>query len=431
MARRAHRDRISRDLVAPPPRRPREYPEIRSRARHDTNLLRWVRIQRGSWSRPGERHVLAGARIALCHEWTMSVAGSEKVASALADITKPDAVFTLAADPEVVAELFPGCDVWAPSFGLRSGVQRRWTSMLPLLHALWSSLSLERFDVVVTSSHSCVNAVRTGRRPYVVCYCHTPMRYAWAWRHELSRVPAVLRPAWPAAAAVLRGVDRAVARKVGRFIANSAFVSKRILDAYGMPSDIVHPPVDTAFFTPPTEPATQPYAMVAGRLVAYKRTDIAVRAARLAGVPLVVAGSGPLLDDLRREAAPDTVFVERASDRELRDLYRRARALIFPGVEDFGITIVEAMACGTPVVAYARGGATETVASGVSGVLVDAQTPDAFAEAIRRLPPRWDRDACRRVAVRFGPETFRRRITDILTSVEDRMVRRRAYAARG
>jgi glycosyltransferase involved in cell wall biosynthesis len=192
----------------------------------------------------------------------------------------------------------------------------------------------------------------------------------------------------------------------------------RILDAYGVSGVVVHPPVDTSFFTPPDEPINEGYAIVAGRLVAYKRPDIAIRAARLAGIPLVVAGTGPLLKDLRREAARDTTFVERVSDEELRELYRRARALVFPGIEDFGMTIVEAMACGTPVVAYADGGATESVIPGVSGVLVEAQSPEAFAEAIRRLPNRWDRDACRRVALQFSREAFRKRITEILTSIE-------------
>jgi glycosyltransferase involved in cell wall biosynthesis len=380
----------------------------------DAGPLRWVMVQESAGRR--QRSVLDGARIALCHEWTMQVAGSEKVAAAIAATVRPDAVFTLAARPSAVARVFPDCETWAPRLGLHRSVQRHWTQLLPFLHAGWASLSLERFDVVITSSHSCVNAVRTGGRPHLLSYCHTPMRYAWAWREERSRVPAPLRPVWPGVAAALRAVDRRVARKVDTFLANSEFIADRIVGAYGAQSKVVHPPVDTTFYTPNAN-GSRDYFLFAGRTVGYKRPDIALEAARLAGVPIVIAGTGPLIDELHREAPDGATFVEQPSDAELRDLYRGARALISPGVEDFGITNVEAMACGTPVVAYDGGGARDSVIPGRSGVLVREQTAEGFAHAMGELPPSWDPEACREVADRFSEDAFRQRMASVLASI--------------
>ncbi len=382
----------------------------------DATAVRWVKVQSGA-SGPHTRSVLDGARVALCHEWTMQLAGSERVASAIAEVVRPDAVFTLGAKPEIAARVFPGCEVWVPRFGLNATVQRHWQELLLLFHAAWASLTLEGFDVVITSSHSCVNAVRTGGRPHVVSYCHTPMRYAWAWQEERSRVPAPLRPIWPAAAAALRAVDRRVSRKVDTFIANSAFIAGRITYAYGAESTVVHPPVDTSFYTPPTSPAapSNDYVLFAGRTVGYKRPDIAVEAARLAGVPIVVAGSGPLIEELRPAAPEGVTFVERPSDAELRELYRGARALISPGVEDFGMTNVEAMACGTPVLAYDRGGARDSVdpgsfrgagrrtnvggvrsrVDGASDIVGRRHVPRGGGGLQRGLLPGWDRGRAR------------------------------------
>lgn len=380
---------------------------------HATRGLAWVEVDEPASERAtpsGERQRppgLEGARIALCHEWTLRPAGSEKVAAALADLLRPDAVYTLAADPAVAAQVFGGATVFAPTVGLRPGVHARWDRLLPLLHLGWRSLDLSAFDLVVTSSHSCVNAVRTGEHVRTISYCHTPMRYAWAWREELQRVPRPLRPAWPVAAWALRTVDRRVARQVDTFVANSSFVADRVHEAYGATAAVVHPPVDTGFFTPPDHDARQGYFLVTGRLVDYKRADVAVEAARRADVDLVVAGDGPARSRLEEMAGPRCRFVSAPSDEDLRDLYRGARALVFPGVEDFGITPVEAMACGTPVVCQAVGGAAESVVDGVSGRVLADQSVDGFAAALRSWPTEWSRGACRAVAEGFSHEAFR------------------------
>jgi glycosyltransferase involved in cell wall biosynthesis len=385
--------------------------------RHATRGVRWTEVAPADGAAPPRPEgLLTDRSVALCHEWTLRPAGSEKVASAIADLVHPDAVYTIASRREAAEAVFPHQSVHAPRLGQRPGVHNRWDLMLPFLHAGWSSLDLADYDVVITSAHSCVNAVHVSDATTVVSYCHTPMRYAWVWREELRRVPTPLRPAWPLAAAGLRATDRRLAGKVDRFVANSQFVAGRIRDAYGCDADVVHPPVATDFFTPPADGTRGDHFLVAGRLIGYKRPEVAVEAARLAGVPLVVAGKGWMEAELRALAGPETRFVADPTDEELRELYRGARALLFPGTEDFGITPVEAMACGTPVLAYGAGGVAESVVDGVSGRLLEERTPEAFAEAMRDWPD-WSRQACREVAEGFSARQFRRRFAAVLSTL--------------
>jgi glycosyltransferase involved in cell wall biosynthesis len=282
----------------------------------------------------------------------------------------------------------------------------------------WSHLPLGGYDAVVTSSHACVNAIQVPEGIPHISYCHTPMRYAWQWRSEIGRVPAPLRPLWPAAAGWLRLADRRWAQRVTRYIANSRHVAERIRDSYGREADVVYPPVDTTYWTPPTEDARSEVFLVAGRLVAYKRADVAIRAAGEAGVRLVVAGAGPELPDLRRIAGANVTFAIDPPRDELRELYRNARALVNPGVEDFGMTMVEAQACGTPVLALARGGAMEAVLDGVTGELYSDSDPGTLAAHLRSFEPgRFDPADIRAHAQRFDTARFDEAITEIVDEI--------------
>jgi glycosyltransferase involved in cell wall biosynthesis len=340
-------------------------------------------------------------RVALCHEWLTTYGGSEQVAQRLAHVLDATDVFTFTARPELAAELFPGRRVHVSRWGTGSA-REHWQRYLPVMPWAWSMLDLGGFDLVVTSSHACANAIRVPPGTLHVSYCHTPMRYAWRWREELGRVPPLARPAWPAAAAALRRADRSWARRVDLFIANSRHVADRIKGAYGRDALVVHPPVDTDFWTPSEDGRRDDYFLVAGRLVAYKRADVAVRAAGMARVRLVVAGDGPELPRFERMATPGVEFVRNPSRDELRELYRRARALVVPGVEDFGMTMIEAQACGTPVVARRAGGAVEAVLDGRTGLLYDGAWPEALAAALRRF----DHDGCNESAVRGHARRF-------------------------
>lgn len=371
---------------------------------------------------------MSGPRVAVCHEWVTTYGGSEQVARRLVTALGATDVFTFTARPELAEALFPGRRVHVSPLGRTAMAREHWQRLLPLMPRAWAAFDLRGFDVVVTSSHACANAVRVPHGTVHVSYTHTPMRYAWEWRQELDRVPAALRPAWPAIAAALRRQDGARARRVDRFVANSEHVAQRIRDAYGRDARVVYPPVDVSWWTPATEPRERSAFLVAGRLVAYKHVAVAIEAARLAHVPLVVAGEGPQLEQLRRVAAgADIRFVLGPSREELRELYRSARALVVPGIEDFGMTMIEAQACGTPVIARGAGGACEAVVDGETGWL----TPDGSAVTLASTLLRFDGATLDRSRIRAHAERFRtERFDTEIREVVDRALARTRRSTR-
>lgn len=345
--------------------------------------------------------------VAVCQEWVLSRSGSEQVAGRIARALGVRDVFTFAADPEVLDRVFPGRRVRTSRIGQTTFARRHLPWLLPLMAGWWRRRNLDPYDVVVTCSHAAVNAIRVRPDATHISYCCTPMRYAWMWRSELGRLPRPMRPLWPAIAAVLRRRDRRRGRRVDCFLAVSEEVARRIERFYAKDAVVVYPPVDTDFFTPNLGLAREDFFLYAGRLVAYKRPEVAVEAARRAGVRLVVAGSGPELNRVRRSAGPEVEFRVQPSNEDLRDLYRRARAVIFPGVEDFGMVLVEAQACGTPVIAYAAGGALECVRDGETGVLYADESVDGLARAILAFEPdNYDPRVLRRYALHFAAERF-------------------------
>lgn len=354
----------------------------------------------------------AGATI-VAHEWLTTAAGSDKVAAELVDVSGARAILCLSARTEVVETLGIEVPVHQSRIGRWARSGNRWHLVLPLMPLIWGSLRLAGVDTLITSSHSLVNSIpRTGRR---VCYCHTPVRYGWEWRMERGRLPRPLRPFLGPGAAILRRWDRRASRNVDVYVANSAYIADRIERAYGRSATVVHPPIDIERFPLSVEPRCDPF-LVAGRLVSYKRVDIAVRAATSADVALTVAGSGPETATLRRSAGPSVRFVDAPSDDELVELLQRARAVLHPGIEDFGMLLVEAQACGTPVIARGAGGALETVDPSVSGLLVNSDRVEEWAAAMTSFRDPGSPSARRDRAMRFATEVFRRRIREILAS---------------
>ena len=357
---------------------------------------------------------MAGARVALAHEWLSGRAGSEKTFEAMARVFPEADLYALSWDRAVPFDF--GARSPSTTFldRLPAGLRSLRALQLPLMPLAWGTASRSRYDVVVTSSHACVKGFRPGRAALHLCYCYTPARYLWLSSLDgrgVGRGAGRWAAAGPAAA--LRAWDRRAAAWVDDFAAISTAVRERVERCYGRAARVIHPPVDTDFFTPgePGEPGwRRDFALAVSRMVGYKRLDLAIDACHRARVPLVVVGSGPEERALRAHAAglgADVRFVVEPSDEELRALYRSARVLVFPAVDDFGIVAVEAQACGTPVVAVAEGGSLDTVEPGVTGTLVPAQDAALLARAVESVlasPP--PADACRRNAARFSADRF-------------------------
>lgn len=344
-------------------------------------------------------------RAAVCHEWLTTFGGADQVAARITRVLDAREVFTFAAQAGTVARLF---DRPVREIGPNSRLaQNHWQWFLPVMALAWRRLDLDSFDLVVTSAHSCVNAVRPPATTILVSYCHTPMRYAWEWKAEAARLARPVRPLLGPVAAALRRADRRWARRVDLFLANSKFVAGRIARFYGASSLVVHPPIDTAFWTPGDPSEREDYFLLSGRMVAYKRPDIVVRAAVSAKKRLVVAGSGPMMGSLQRIATPRVEFIPDPSADQLRDLYRKARGYVFAGIEDFGMSIVEAQACGAPVIAHNEGGALETVLAGATGHLINVDGVEALATALRVFDPEdLDPVEIRRHSLRFDASRF-------------------------
>jgi glycosyltransferase involved in cell wall biosynthesis len=330
----------------------------------------------------------AGRRVALVHDWLTGMRGGEKVLESLCRLFPDAPLFTLVHKRGAVSALIESRPIRTSIVQRLPGAAERYRHYLPAFPAAIELFDLDRFDLVISTSHCAAKSVVVPGRAVHVCYCHSPMRYAWdQFPHYFgaARVGALRNALLRPALAALARWDRDTAHRVDHYVANSRYVAGRIARYYNRQVSVLHPPVDTDFFSPGDAPP-EPYFLVVSALVPYKRLETAIRAAALAGVPLKIVGTGPDRDRLRTAAGSGVEFLGPVPDDVLRALYRRAQAVLLPGEEDFGIVPVEAMACGRPVIALGRGGACETVHHGVSGLLVETDTPEAFAGAMRQLP---------------------------------------------
>jgi glycosyltransferase involved in cell wall biosynthesis len=285
---------------------------------------------------------------------------------------------------------------------------------------------IEPCDLVFSMSHAVAKAARAPSGVPHICYCFTPMRYAWHMKESYfsGRFRGLRAFAVDRLMAVLRAWDRRTTNRVTYFLSNSETVRRRIQESYGRDATVLYPPVDTAFYHPGPSVRREDYYLVLSAFAPYKRVDLAVEACNRLKKRLVLIGAGQDEGRLRSMAGPTIQFLGWSSDELIRDHLRRCRALLFPGEEDFGIVPVEANACGTPVIAYARGGATETIVplgrDGATGVWFEDQTVDSLVDAMQRLelqPDRLDPAAARRQAERFDKAEHIRKLTGILERV--------------
>ncbi len=358
-------------------------------------------------------------KVVLTHDWLNGMRGGEKCLEVFCQLYPESPVYTLFREPGKISEAIASHPVRTSRVQGFPGVFRHYRYYLPFFPSAVESLRLESCDLVISTSHCVAKGVRKPEGARHLSYCFTPMRYAWALFEEYfgGRGP-LTRSILRATIERLKEWDVRTSRRVDRFVAISEHIRRRIRDCYGREADVIYPPVDTDFYTP--APVTREnFYLVVSALVPYKRVGLALAAAAKARVPVVVIGEGPERAALERSAGPGARFLGWQSDEVIRDHYRRARALLFPGEEDFGIVPVEAQACGCPVVAYAKGGALETVESGKTGVFFEAPDVEALREALRRLDTSpVDPDAARAKALGFSRERF---AGEVRTYVEDFM----------
>jgi len=356
--------------------------------------------------------------LAVAHEWMVRYAGSERVVEAILEAYPDSRLLTTLAEPDRLPPILR--HAYPSSLQLLPAATRHHEWLLPAMPMAWALRPpIDGVSAVVSSSHACAKAVRIAPGIPHLCYCHTPMRYAWDFESERDRFPPITRPAARAAMSYFRRWDRKSADNVDVFVANSSAVAQRIERFYRRRASIIHPPVDTEFFTPGGQ-RTEAFLYV-GRLVGYKRPDLVIDAFADLNEQLLVVGKGQLEARLKARATPNVSFLGEVDEHRLLDLYRSACAVVFPADEDFGITMAEAHACGTPVIGLDRGGARDIVEHGTTGWLVKAPTVRLVQEAVHRAAEtELDPVEIRRRGEQFSAARFRSEITAALETMVDR-----------
>lgn len=358
-------------------------------------------------------------RVALIHDHLTQYGGAERVLQALQAIWPDAPTYTLSYDPAALDQAFAH-KVIRTSFLERVPFGRRaFRWLLPLMPTATESYDLSEFDVVISNSSAFAKGVITAPHALHICYCHTPTRYLWSdsgsYVNEL-RAPRLVKNFLPMMLSKLRVWDQMAAQRVDKFVANSELVKRRINKYYQRPSEVIYPPVDVDKFSISSTP--KEYYLAGGRLVAYKRFDMVVDAFTKLGKPLKIFGSGPELADLKRRAGSNIEFVGRVSDSERAQLFANAIAFINPQEEDFGITPVESMAAGRPVIAYRKGGATETVIDGQTGILFDEQSWEELADTVLHFKPEnFKPEVIRQHAEKFATKVFRQKIHTLVNDL--------------
>lgn len=351
------------------------------------------------------------ARVALVHDWLNGMRGGEKVLEALLPLFPGADILTLFYEPGKVSPAIRSRNVIECSAARRfPPLRRHYRKALPLLPRLAESLPTTDYDLVLATSHCVAKGVRPPRRGHLLAYVFTPMRYVWDQFDEYLGggvfQDAALRYFRPR----MQAWDRRTGWRPDAIAADSAFVAERIARHWQRKARVIHPGIDQDFFRPGTGARGKAYLVVSA-LAPYKRIDLAIDAANRAGVPLVIIGDGPERGRLRAMAGPGIEFRGWVGDAEVRDAYRSARALLYPGVEDYGLTAVEAQACGTPVIAYAAGGARETIVAGKGGEFFPEQSSASLARVLTAFDPDKYSPPCVRSSVApFTTEHFQREL---------------------
>lgn len=353
-------------------------------------------------------------KVAIVHDWLTGMRGGEKVLEVLCELFPQADVYTLVYMPHKMSDTINRMNVITSPLQKFPGIERKYRYYLPLMPVMIERFNLTDYDLIISSSHCVAKGIRFKKGIRHICYCHTPMRYIWdMYSDYFGNASLPVRAVIKIFLKYLRNWDIRSSRRVNCFIANSKTVQERIKRIYDRDSIVIYPPVDTDRFYYKENEERSDYFLFVGAFAAYKRVDLVVDVFNESNEKLIIIGNGRGFDSIRKNARDNITFPGWLEDEEMRCYYARAKALIFPGLEDFGIVPVEAMACGTPVIAFEQGGATETVSEGITGTFFNEQTKNSLHEAIKRFDIlKFNRNILRDHALKFSRSKFKENIIE-------------------
>lgn len=353
-------------------------------------------------------------RLAIAADWLPTYGGAEHVVAAMSVVWPNARILTTVAAPESLPFPLQTADIHVSPLQRVYRLLGKHQWLLPWMPRAVEAMDFSGCDLVLSSSHAVGKGVIPPGNAVHVCYCHTPMRYAWEMEAQYLkdfRIRGYVKKRVRAELKKIRRWDLTTAKRVDRFIANSSETQARIKRIYGRDSVVIPPPVGKNFFSATLSEKREPYFLAIGRLVPYKRFDLLVDLAHRTGIRLKIAGKGSEFARLKASAGPNVEFLGFTPDAALASLYGHATALLFPQMEDAGIVPMEAQACGTPVIAFGQGGIVDVVKPGVTGILTDAQTVDSFEAAVKEFQSKtWDHAAIRDHARQFHEDAFKLRL---------------------
>ena len=351
-------------------------------------------------------------RVALVHDYLNQYGGAERVLEAFCQIFPKAPIYTLLYHGARTGYAFENRQIktsFLQKIPLLKSHHRPFLMLMPLAI---EQFDLSQYDLVISDSASYAKGVITSPNTLHICYCHTPIRYAWDDSHKYIEefgYPGLVRKVIPFFMNYIRLWDEQAAQRVDRFIANSQFVAKRIKKYYHQDSVVIYPPIKTNLFQISSD--LDNYFLMVGRFLPYKRFDLGIEAFNRLGWPLKIIGDGPERKNLQRQAKNNIEFVGLVSDEKLKEYYAHCQALVFPQEEDFGMMVVEAMAAGRPVIAYQAGGALETIKEGVTGLFFKEQTPEHLIKALKGFKSAdFNPQLIREKAMEFDEERFKESI---------------------
>jgi glycosyltransferase involved in cell wall biosynthesis len=364
-------------------------------------------------------------KTAIVHDWLNQIGGAEDVLETLVELYPNVPIFTSLYWRDGMPQHWQEWDVRTSFIDRLPLAHKRQQLYFPLYPMAFEQFDFSGYDLVVSNKSGFCHGVITDPETLHICYCLTPTRYVWRYHQyaEQENLGPLLRTVMPPFLTSLRQWDRLAADRVDHFIAISQTIRQRIAKIYRRPSTIIYPPVDTSRFSPSSR--TEGYYLIVGRLVPYRRIDILIQAFNIMGRPLVIAGTGRDQERLQELAGPTIKFLGYIPDDELPDLMARCRAFMWPGEEDFGISPIQAMAAGRPVIAYAAGGALETVIPGLTGILFKEQTAEAIIEAVEKFDDTaLDSGAISAFAAQFDTNEFKRKMQQFIEEKLEQQTRK-------